>query len=103
MKNLSTRALSLVLLALLAGCTTGTGISTGGAGSETVGNLRGEEFLRMRAGPGLGFAVILGLPEGTAVTRRSCVTEAGQLWCRIDLADWPNVRGYVSADYLIPR
>ncbi len=100
MTTFTTRALSLVLLAALAGCATGDPGPR--PGTETVGNLRGEEFLRLRAGPGLGYAVVLGLPEGTSVRRRTCVTEAGQLWCRIALADWPTVTGYVSADYLTP-
>lgn len=104
MTTLTTRAFGLVLVTLLAACSAGAGNVTGtGTRSETVGNLRGEEFLRMRAGPGLGFAVILGLPEGTAVTRRRCVTEVGQLWCRVALVEWPGVTGYVSADYLTAR
>jgi uncharacterized protein YraI len=59
-----------------------------------------DEFLKLRAGPGLGFSVILGLPDGTAVDRYDCVTELGQLWCRVALADAPQMSGYVSADYL---
>jgi len=51
-------------------------------------------------GPGLGYRVILGLPDGTVVTRCGCVTELGQLWCRISLIDAPGITGYVSADYL---
>ncbi|MBW4962344.1 SH3 domain-containing protein [Sulfitobacter sp. CW3] len=61
------------------------------------------ELLKLRAGPGLGFKVILGLPEGTSLNRRDCVTEVGQLWCRVSLADAPKISGYVSADYLSPR
>lgn len=59
-----------------------------------------DEFLKLRAGPGLGFSVILGLPDGTAVDRYDCVTELGQLWCRVGLAEAPQIAGYVSADYL---
>jgi hypothetical protein len=44
--------------------------------------------------------VVLGLPAGTQVVRRDCVTELGQLWCRIALAEAPGVTGYVAADYL---
>jgi uncharacterized protein YraI len=61
------------------------------------------DLLKLRAGPGLGFRVILGLPEGTSVNRRDCVTEVGQLWCRVSLTDAPQITGYVSADYLSPR
>jgi uncharacterized protein YraI len=59
-----------------------------------------EEFLKLRAGPGLGYKVILGLPDGTLLSRRTCVTEVGQLWCKVALATAPGVTGYVAADYL---
>ncbi len=62
-----------------------------------------DELLKLRAGPGLGFSVLLGLPEGTSLNRRDCVTEIGQLWCRVSLADAPQITGYVSADYLSAR
>lgn len=62
-----------------------------------------DELLKLRSGPGLGYNVILGLPDGTVLDRRSCVTEVGQLWCRVALADAPRVQGYVSADYLSDR
>jgi len=59
-----------------------------------------DELLKLRGGPGLGFRVILGLPDGTELIRRDCVTEMGQLWCRVSLRNAPQVTGYVSADYL---
>lgn len=59
-----------------------------------------DELLKLRAGPGLGFKVVLGLPDKTLVNRGACVTEVGQLWCRVTLADASQVSGYVSADYL---
>lgn len=62
-----------------------------------------DDLLKLRAGPGLGYRVILGLPDGTVVHRRDCVTEVGQLWCNVSLADAPGMSGYVAADYLINR
>jgi uncharacterized protein YraI len=59
-----------------------------------------DELLKLRAGPGLGYNVILGLPDGTTLNQRDCVTEVSQLWCRVSLADAPQIAGYVSADYL---
>ena len=59
-----------------------------------------NELLKLRSGPGLDFGVIMGLPDGTVLNRRDCVTEIGQLWCRVSLADAPEVQGYVSADYI---
>lgn len=81
-------------LAFVANCGGGAG------GRAVVGGVGPDDFLRLRAGPGLGYNAILGLPDGTEVRRRSCVTEAGQLWCRVALAEAPDIAGYVSADYL---
>ena len=58
------------------------------------------ELLKLRAGPGLGYNVILGLPDGTVVIRRECITEVGELWCRVSLAAAPSVTGFVAARYL---
>lgn len=62
-----------------------------------------DELLKLRAGPGLGYRVILGLPDGTSLNRGDCVTEVGQLWCQVSLTDAPRITGYVSADYLSTR
>lgn len=59
-----------------------------------------DELLKLRSGPGLGFGVILGLPDGTSLNRHDCVTEVGQLWCQVSLSASPQIKGYVSADYL---
>ncbi|MGZ9810712.1 SH3 domain-containing protein [Pseudoroseicyclus sp. H15] len=89
----------LLLLALpLAGC---AAVPLGE--QVVVQNTGEEEFLNLRAGPSLGYSVILGLPEGTLLTQRSCVTELNQLWCQVSLANAPGVTGYVSADYIAPR
>lgn len=90
-------ALSLLTLAILVGC-------NGVMSSRTVVQRAGpDDLLKLRAGPGLGYKVILGLPDGTEVIRRDCITEVGQLWCRVALADAPGVTGFVSADYLADR
>ena len=62
-----------------------------------------DDLLKLRAGPGLEFNVVLGLPDGTPLIRRDCVTELGQLWCQVALASAPSVTGYVSADYIADR
>ena len=62
-----------------------------------------DELLKLRAGPGLGYNVILGLPDGTSVNRGDCMTEVGQLWCRVSLTQASRLTGYVSADYLSAR
>ncbi len=62
-----------------------------------------DELLKLRSGPGFGYGVILGLPDGTSLNRCDCVTEVGQLWCQVSLTAAPQIRGYVSADYLSTR
>lgn len=88
---------TFLVLMLITGCSSGLGSRT------VVEGVGPDELLKLRAGPGLGFRVILGLPDGTQLIRRDCVTEASQLWCRVSLAEAPTVSGYVSADYLTPR
>ncbi len=87
----------IVALMFLASC------GDGGIGNAMVYGAGPDEMLKLRAGPGLGYRVILGLPDGTSLYRHSCVTEVGQLWCRVSLTDAPGITGYVSADYLSPR
>lgn len=93
------RSILPVILAL----TLATGCSNLAVERSFVEGTGSDELLKLRAGPGLGFRVILGLPEGTSLNRRDCVTEAGQLWCRVSLTAAPQITGYVSADYLSAR
>jgi uncharacterized protein YraI len=86
--------LKILALMLLAGC------SQGDAGQTVVEGVGPEEFLKLRTGPGLGYSIVLGLPDGTSLVRRDCVTELGQLWCRVSLSAAPQITGYVAADYL---
>lgn len=89
--------MAVVVLVLFAGCNSV-------AGSRVVVERAGpDDLLKLRAGPGLGFKVVLGLPDGTELIRRDCVTELGQEWCRVSLPSAPGVSGYVSADYLSDR
>ena len=74
--------------------------SCGLSGGRTFVERTGDELLKLRAGPGLGFNIIVGLPDGTALNLHECVTEVGQRWCRVSLSDAPQTTGYVSADYL---
>jgi uncharacterized protein YraI len=89
-----TASIACLIFVLASSCT-----AVGGDRSVVAG-VGPDDLLKLRAGPGLGFRVILGLPDGTDVIRRNCVTELGQLWCRVSLADAAGITGYVSADYL---
>ncbi|MGY6411061.1 MAG: SH3 domain-containing protein [Alkalilacustris sp.] len=88
---------ALIALALLTGC------AAPPLGDRAVVQGAGNELLKLRAGPGLGYRIILGLPDGTVVSRRGCVTEVGQRWCRVSLDMAPGVVGFVSDDYLSVR
>lgn len=89
---------ALLALVFLAGCGGGSMASYGG--TTTVRGVGQNDLLKLRAGPSLEYAVILGLPDGTRLRRQDCVTELGQRWCRVSLAATPGIHGYVSADYL---
>ncbi|MFD2173983.1 SH3 domain-containing protein [Rhodobacter lacus] len=86
---------ALLALTIAAGCSASSGAVVKGAGPD--------DLLKLREGPGLEHKIIIGLPDGTRLTRQSCVTTHGKLWCRVFLTDKPGVSGYVSADYLALR
>ena len=86
---------AFLALMLAGGCAIGSGAVVKGAGPD--------DLLKLREGPGLNHRIIIGLPDGTRLTRQNCVTQNGRVWCRVSLTDRPNVSGYVSAEYLAPR
>ncbi len=88
---------TILTLTLAAGC------ATVGTDRVVVTGTGPDDLLKLRSGPSLGFNIIMGLPDGTELNRRKCVTEVGQRWCEVSLADAPGVTGYVSADYLTER
>lgn len=83
---------ALFSVMIAAGCAVGAGVVVKGAGPN--------DLLKLREGPGLNYGIIVGLPDGTRLTRHNCMTNNGKLWCRVSLAAKPGVSGYVSADYL---
>ena len=70
------------------------------SGRTVVMGVGPGEFLKMRAGPGLGYKGIVGLPDGTPFARGACVTELGQLWCEVLLSDSLRIKRFAFADYL---
>jgi hypothetical protein len=68
---------ALLVLIFVAGCSSSLGSLTlfTGAGED--------DLLKLHADPGLGFRVILTLPDGTQLIRRGCIMESSQLWCRV--------------------
>jgi uncharacterized protein YraI len=70
------------------------------AGRYEVFGVEGEDMLKMRAGPGIDFNVIVGLPNGTVLWVRSCEQTGGTRWCKVALDQARGLRGYVSWAYL---
>ena len=90
-----THLAALLALMIVTGCAVGSGAVVKGAGPD--------DLLKLREGPGLNHKIIIGLPDGTRLTRQNCATSSGKVWCRVSLTDRPAISGYVSADYLAHR
>lgn len=90
-----THLAALLALTMAAGCAVGSSVVVKGAGPD--------DLLKLREGPGLNHKIIIGLPDGTRLTRQNCLTQGGKVWCRVFLTDKPGVSGFVSADYLAHR
>ncbi|MBE3637293.1 SH3 domain-containing protein [Mangrovicoccus algicola] len=69
-------------------------------GRYEVAGVEGEDMLKMRAGPGTGYNVLLGLPNGTVLRVHSCQQTGPTRWCSVSLDRAREVSGYVSWAYL---
>ncbi|TCS64469.1 SH3 domain-containing protein [Primorskyibacter sedentarius] len=58
------------------------------------------DMLKMRAGAGTGYIVIVGLPNGSVVRVHECEQTGSTRWCRVSLDRAPGLKGYVSWAYL---
>ncbi|WP_295533068.1 SH3 domain-containing protein [uncultured Thioclava sp.] len=72
----------------------------GWSGRYEVRGVKGEDMLKMRAGPGIGYKVIVGLPNGTLVRVKDCERIGNTRWCDVALEAARGLRGYVSESYL---
>jgi len=59
-----------------------------------------DDMLKMRAGPGTGYIIVLGMPNGTSVWVDSCEPSGNTSWCKVTLGGAGGVEGYVSKAYL---
>ena len=57
-------------------------------------------MLKLRAGPGIGYKVIVGLPNGTALRVHSCQQTGATSWCSVSLKRALRLNGHVSGAYL---
>ncbi|WP_170482055.1 SH3 domain-containing protein [Ruegeria arenilitoris] len=69
-------------------------------GRYEVFGVEDGDMLKLRAGPGIGFNVIVGLPNGTALRVHSCEQTGGTRWCRVSLQRARGLKGFVSWAYL---
>ncbi|MDP3339334.1 SH3 domain-containing protein [Frigidibacter sp.] len=65
-----------------------------------VHGVEDDDMLKMRAGPGTGYVVIAGLPNGTVLRVHSCQQTGGTRWCNVSLERARTLKGYVSWAYL---
>lgn len=66
---------------------------------EVVGVEDGD-MLKMREGPGTGYEVIAGLPNGTILRIHDCDQIGSTAWCKVSLKRARSLKGYVSWNYL---
>ncbi|MCE8556313.1 SH3 domain-containing protein [Ruegeria pomeroyi] len=69
-------------------------------GRFEVSGVEGDDMLKMRADPGTGYRVILGLPNGTVLRVHTCEQTGGTHWCRVSLEQARRLKGYVNWAYL---
>ncbi|WP_068114509.1 SH3 domain-containing protein [Tropicimonas marinistellae] len=76
---------------------------TATAETVLVTGLEEGEMLKLRSGPGTGYRVIVGLPDGTALRNHGCDRIGGTPWCKVTLKEARGLTGYVSGHYLKDR
>lgn len=92
--------LSAAALVSLAACNSTSPEVLGYQDFREVQGVEEGDMLKMRAGPGTGYDVLAGLPNGTVVRVNDCSRLGGTRWCRVALDRAPGFRGYVSETYL---
>lgn len=60
------------------------------------------DMLKMRAGIGTGYRVILGLPNGTKLRVTRCEASGNVQWCKVVLNEFRQASGWVSGSYIRP-
>ncbi|WP_120500466.1 SH3 domain-containing protein [Roseovarius sp. EL26] len=69
-------------------------------GQHEVYGVEDDDMLKMRGGPGTGYSVIVGLPNGTVLRVHSCERTGSTRWCHVSLDRARGLKGYVSWAYL---
>lgn len=92
--------LSVLSLCLLSACGGTMPAGIGGLGRYVVAGVEEGDMLKLRGGPGVGFDIYAGLPNGTIVRAQSCERLGSTRWCRVAVERSPSLTGYVSEAYL---
>ncbi len=90
-------ALAAVVLGAVPGCESAV---DGPAGNYEVAGVEADDMLKVRGGPGIGYSVIVGVPNGTVLRVYSCERTGGTRWCKVSLRESSGLKGYVSWAYL---
>lgn len=93
------------MLTILAAVVLGTGltavpVNAGPSGVYEVSGVEKDDMLKMRAGPGTGYKIILGLPNGTVLRVHDCDQTGSTRWCEVSLKNARSLKGFVSWGYL---
>ncbi|MAC76623.1 MAG: peptide-binding protein [Rhodobacteraceae bacterium] len=95
------RAILVALAAAVTGCAGAPSPTQAGSmGRYEVVGVSDDDMLKMREGPGTGYVVIVGLPNGTVVRVGSCQQAGPTNWCSVTLDRARGLKGYVSLAYL---
>lgn len=94
-----THALRLGALTLLC-CAYALAPQPAQAETVIVSGLDDGEMLKLRSGPGTGYRVIVGLPNGAVLRNHGCDRVGGTPWCKVTLKEARGLKGYVSGHYL---
>lgn len=86
--------------AFLIGISVAADVSAGPFDKYEVYGVDDDDMLKMRAGPGVGYNVIVGLPNGTVLRVGKCEQTGGTRWCQVSLDRARGLKGYVSWAYL---
>lgn len=89
-----------VALAVLAGCNGMAPSAIGMTDRSEVYGVEEGDMLKLRAGPGTGYDVIVGLPNGTVMRVGKCSRIGGTRWCAVAVDRDPSLTGYASESYL---
>lgn len=90
-----------VLVAAILGTVPGAKAAGGNErGFYEVVGVEDDDMLKMRAGPGTGYQIVLGLPNGTVLRLHECDQTGSTRWCKVSLKQSRKLKGYVSWAYL---